>query len=101
MKKMMQLLLTGLMAVTMFSGCTGKTENDGKVSISMYMCDRSMFKELTPWLEEEFPEIDFTFVQSFNTMEYYKDLIERGEDMPDVITCRRFSLNDAASYLNT
>lgn len=97
MKKMMQLLLTGLMAVTMFSGCTGKTENDGKVSISMYMCDRSMFKELTPWLEEEFPEIDFTFVQSFNTMEYYKDLIERGEDMPDVITCRRFSLNDAAS----
>lgn len=97
MKKMMQLLLTGLMAVTMFSGCSGRTENDGKVSISMYMYDRSMFKELTPWLEEKFPDIDFTFVQSYNTMEYYKDLIGRGEKMPDVITCRRFSLNDAAS----
>ena len=35
MKKMMQLLLTGLMAVTMFSRCTGKTDRDGKVSISM------------------------------------------------------------------
>ena len=97
MKRMMKFLLTGLMAVTMFSGCAGKTENDGKVSISMYVCDRSMFKELTPWLEEKFPDIDFTFVQSFNTMEYYKDLIERGEEMPDIITCRRFSLNDAAS----
>ncbi len=35
-------------------------------------------------------------------MEYYKDLMARGETMPDIITCRRFSLNDAAplaSYL--
>ena len=29
-------------------------------------------------------------------MEYYKDLLARGESMPDIITCRRFSLNDAA-----
>ena len=62
----------------------------------MYMWDRSMFKELSPWLEEKFPNIDFTFIQSFNSMEYYKDLMARGETMPDIITCRRFSLNDAA-----
>ena len=55
-----------------------------------------MFKELSPWLEQKFPQIEFTFVQSYNTMEYYKDLLARGEDMPDIITCRRFSLNDAA-----
>lgn len=55
-----------------------------------------MFKELSPWLEEKFPNIDFTFVQSYNTMEYYKDLLARGAEMPDIITCRRFSLNDAA-----
>lgn len=70
---------------------------DGKISISMYMWDRSMFKEFTPWLEQKFPDIEFTFIQSYNTMEYYKDLLARGEDMPDIITCRRFSLNDAAS----
>ena len=62
----------------------------------MYMWDRSMFKEFTPWLEQKFPEIDFTFVQSYNSMEYYKDLLGRGASMPDIITCRRFSLNDAA-----
>ena len=55
-----------------------------------------MFKVLSPWLEQKFPDIDFTFVQSYNTMEYYKDLLARGESMPDIITCRRFSLNDAA-----
>ena len=101
-KKLISLLLAATMAVTMFAGCgkqkgsTEKTETDGKISISMYMWDRSMFKELSPWLEQKFPDVEFTFVQSYNSMEYYKDLLARGEEMPDIITCRRFSLNDAA-----
>ena len=102
MKKILSLLLTVIIAATMLAGCgsrknnpTGETE-DGKITISMYLWDRSMLKYLTPWLEEKFPDIEFTFIQAFNTMEYYKDLIARGEEMPDIITCRRFSLNDAA-----
>ncbi|MDD6188516.1 MAG: 5'-nucleotidase C-terminal domain-containing protein [Clostridiales bacterium] len=97
------LVLAMLLGVT---GCAGKNtgtnseekpaDKNGKIEISMYMWDRSMLKELSPWLEEKFPEIEFTFVQSFNTMEYYKDLLARGEEIPDIITCRRFSLNDAA-----
>ena len=99
MKKCLCLLLAAVMAATLLSGCAGQSETegeDGKIAISMYMWDRSLFKELTPWLEEKFPDIEFTFVQSYNTMEYYKDLLARGESIPDVITCRRFSLNDAA-----
>ena len=99
MKKCFCLLLAAVMAVTLLGGCAGQPETsgeDGKIAISMYMWDRSLFKELTPWLEEKFPDIEFTFVQSYNTMEYYKDLLARGESIPDVITCRRFSLNDAA-----
>lgn len=101
-KRWIALLLAVFMAVTMLSGCggqqqsTGSKKPDDKISISMYMWDRSMFKELSPWLEEKFPDIEFTFIQSFNTMEYYKDLLTRGEEIPDIITCRRFSLNDAA-----
>ncbi|MGN0741449.1 MAG: extracellular solute-binding protein, partial [Candidatus Fimadaptatus sp.] len=75
---------------------TARAAGGDRMSISMYMWDRSMFKELSPWLEERFPDIDFTFIQSYNTMEYYKDLLARGEEIPDIITCRRFSLNDAA-----
>ena len=99
MKKCLCLLLAAVMAATLLGGCAGQSETegeDGKIAISMYLWDRSMFKELTPWLEEKFPDIEFTFVQSYNTMEYYKDLLARGESIPDVITCRRFSLNDAA-----
>ena len=99
MKKCFCLLLAAVMAVTLLGGCAGQPETsgeDGKIAISMYMWDRSLFKELTPWLEPTFPDIEFTFVQSYNTMEYYKDLLARGESIPDVITCRRFSLNDAA-----
>lgn len=62
----------------------------------MYLWDKSMTKTLTPWLEEQFPEYKFTFVVGYNTMAYYTDLTQRGEPMPDIITCRRFSINDAA-----
>ena len=99
MKKCFCLLLAAVMAVTLLGGCAGQPETsgeEGKIAISMYLWDRSLFKELTPWLEEKFPDIEFTFVQSYNTMEDYKDLLARGESIPDVITCRRFSLNDAA-----
>ena len=96
------LLLALVLAAALLTGCAdmrdhaGQDEKDGRIAISMYMWDRSMFKEFTPWLEQKFPEIEFTFVQSYNSMEYYKDLLGRGASMPDIITCRRFSLNDAA-----
>ena len=100
-KRLISLLLAVVMTAAMLTGCggqqsAGSKKPDDKISISMYMWDRSMLKELSPWLEKKFPEIEFTFVQSFNTMEYYKDLLARGDKIPDIITCRRFSLNDAA-----
>ena len=74
------LLLAVLLLAALFAGCGGKKteKKDERISITMYMWDRSMLKELSPWLEEKFPDIDFTFIQSFNTMEYYKDLMARG-----------------------
>ena len=101
MRRIICLLLALVLTLGLLAGCSGKQaagsgKSEDRISISMYMYDRSMFKELSPWLEEKFPNIEFTFIQSFNTMEYYKDLMARGETMPDIITCRRFSLNDAA-----
>lgn len=100
-KRWLCLVLAFAMVLTMLTGCAGESKDntvkEEKISISFYAWDRSMLKELTPWLEEKFPDIEFTFIQSYNTMEYYKDLMARGEEMPDIITCRRFSLNDAAA----
>ena len=75
------------------AGCGSRKENE-KVKISMYLWDKYMSRELTPWLEEQFPDIEFTFVVGYNTMDFYTDLSNR-ESLPDIITCRRFSLNDA------
>ena len=92
MRVMAVLLLLALLGLT---GCAGKKE-DERVALTMYLWDRPMMQALTPWLEAQFPEIDFTFVVGYNTMDYYTDLSERGA-LPDILTCRRFSLNDAAS----
>ena len=101
-KRLISLLLAFAMAAILLAGCANqadspeKKEETGKIAISMFLWDRSMLKEFSPWLEAKFPDIEFTFVQSFNTIEYYKDLLARGQELPDIITCRRFSLNDAA-----
>lgn len=79
-----------------FTGCGIFTQAENeKIEISMYLWDKSMSKELTPWLEEQFPDIEFKFVVGYNTMDFYTDLNNRG-NLPDLITCRRFSLNDAS-----
>lgn len=100
-------LIAAIFTLVMLLGLTGcgKTTSetnrtpagkDDKVEITMYLWDKSLTRDLTPWLEKQFPDIDFTFVVGYNTMAYYADLTGRGADMPDIITCRRFSLNDAA-----
>lgn len=94
MKK--RVLAAILILVMMFSitSC-GKKQDTDRVEITMYLWDKSMTRAFTPWLEAKFPDIDFTFVIGYNSMDYYKDLNARGA-LPDIITCRRFSLNDAA-----
>ena len=52
-KRMIALLLALVMAAGMLAGCgkagAGKKQND-KIQISMYLWDRSMLKEFSPWL---------------------------------------------------
>lgn len=82
-----------VLSILMFFGLTSCNKNE-KIEVSMYLWDKSMTSELTPWLEEKFPEIDFNFVIGHNSIEYFKDLKNRNY-LPDIITCRRFSLYDA------
>lgn len=90
-------IIASFMALTMLLGTTacGKADHTDKVELTMYLWDKNMTKELTTWLEQQFPDIDFTFVIGYNSMDFYTDLDARGA-LPDIITCRRFSLNDAA-----
>ncbi|MGN1370246.1 MAG: extracellular solute-binding protein [Aristaeellaceae bacterium] len=98
-RKYLCLLLVLATVLLLLTGCGANQAKDeeNRISISMHLWDRSMLRDLTPWLEAKFPEIDFTFTQVYNTMDYFKDIIARGDELADIITCRRFSLNDAAS----
>lgn len=98
MKRTAGYLTAFILALMLVFSCNAeKKEEAGQpIRITMYLWDKGMTKELTPWLEEQFPDIEFTFVVGYNTMAYYTDLFERGSAIPDIITCRRFSLNDAA-----
>lgn len=86
--------MTFFVVILLLFGLSGCGE-EKHIPITLYLWDSPMMKELTPWLEEQFADIDFTFVVGQNSMDYYVDLKERGS-MPDIITCRRFSLNDVA-----
>lgn len=96
-----RLLAFFLAAVLLFlAGCGAaeqKNRSSGQsVCLTMYLWDKSMTRELTPWLEEQFPEIEFTFVVAGSCgPDHYEDLLRHGE-LPDILTCRRFSLHDAA-----
>lgn len=94
MKKRIISVLIVMMILFGLTGCENNKDND-KVKLTMYLWDKSMTREFTPWLETQFPDIDFTFVIGYNTMDFYTDLNSRGS-LPDIITCRRFSLNDAS-----
>lgn len=92
--------MTTLSACSASNGDSAASNSDSdsdKICITFYAWDRSMMKALTPWLEQKFPEYEFNFLLGFNSMDYYHDLLGRAERLPDIITCRRFSLNDAAS----
>ena len=97
MKVRLRRISAAFLAIMMLLSLTacGAGKNSSKIKLTMYLWDKPMMKELTPWLEAQFPDIDFTFVVGYNTMDFYTDLAQR-DKLPDIITCRRFSLNDAA-----
>ena len=47
----------------------------------------------TEFLCRSFPDVDFEFVLASNSTDYYRYRADR-DDLPDIVTVRRFSLND-------
>ena len=65
-------LIVSLIVVTILLcilGCTKKTEEksieideEKKVEVTMYLWDKNMTKDLTPWLEELFPQCNYSVI---------------------------------------
>ena len=112
MKKLACLFLAIAMAATMLSGCgsqpatpsgepdpqssaqnpavqTGATE---KVVIACW--GNQMLDGYAPYLRDLFPQVEFEFVLVTNSTDYYRFRADH-DDMPDILTVRRFALKDA------
>lgn len=85
---LMQLLLTGC------ADSKGEQEtSDGKTEVSVVLWGAQLLEDYAPWLQEQYPDVEFDFYIGNNYTEYCKYLANNGT-LPDIVTVRKFSLSD-------
>ena len=96
MKKIVSSLLVLVMGLSLLAGCGDKStqEADGKEEVVVGLWGNQMLDGYTQYLCEKFPDVDFKFELVTNSTDYYR-FRQDHEDMPDILTVRRFSLKDA------
>ena len=94
--KILAVLLAMVTAVSLLSGCSGKSaEKEDAETITVYLWSTSLCEKYAPYIQEQLPDINVEFVVGNNDLDFYKFLEENG-GLPDIITCCRFSLHDAS-----
>lgn len=103
MKLKMKKLFCGLMALvmtaTVLTGCGGNTTDSaknksGKETVSVVLWGTQLLENYTQYLCDTFPEVEFEFSLATNSTDFYRYLNDHN-DLPDIMTVRRFSLKDA------
>ena len=90
-------LVIGLSVLT---GCGTKTaenveKQEDAQTIQVYLWSTSLYENYAPYIQSKLPDVNIEFIVGNNDLDFYKFLQENG-GLPDIITCCRFSLHDAA-----
>ena len=94
--KVLSVLLVMVTAVSLLSGCDGKSaEKEDAETVTVYLWSTSLYEKYAPYIQEQLPDINVEFVVGNNDLDFYRFLEENG-GLPDIITCCRFSLHDAS-----
>ena len=88
-------LLIVVMMATSLSGCGSAKEKEQEETISVYLWTNAMYETYAPYIHSQLPDVNIQFVVGNNDLDLYKFMTEHGA-LPDIITCCRFSLHDAA-----
>lgn len=91
MKKAGVLICAIIMA---FTGCSKKNVKSEKECISIYLWGTQLLENYTQYLCDTFPEVEFKVTLATNSTDFYRYLNDHN-DLPDIMTVRRFSLKDA------
>lgn len=92
----MSAIVAVVMMLSLLPGCGAKTaEQEDADAITVYMWSTALYDSYAPYIQSQLPDVNIQFVVGNNDLDFYKFLNEHGA-LPDIITCRRFSLHDAA-----
>ena len=98
--RLISLLSVLVMGVSLLTGCSGKDaertqEQEDAQTIQVYLWSTSLYETYAPYVQSQLPDVNIEFIVGNNDLDFYKFLQQNG-GLPDIITCCRFSLHDAA-----
>ena len=98
--RMFSVLMALVMAVSLLTGCGTKSaeqvqEQEDAQTIQVYLWTTSLYENYAPYIQAQLPDVNIEFIVGNNDLDFYKFLQQNG-GLPDIITCCRFSLHDAA-----
>ena len=94
------LLAATVLGLFLLTGCAGKSTEavqaqEDADTIQVYLWTNSLYEKYAPYVQAHLPDVNIEFIVGNNDLDFYKFLQENG-GLPDIITCCRFSLHDAA-----
>ena len=94
MKKKILLALCALLLL--LAGC-GKVDSkqEEAETIRVYLWTTNLYEKYAPYVQSQLPDVNIQFVVGNNDLDFY-NFMEKNGGLPDIITCCRFSLHDAA-----
>ena len=98
--RLFSVLMVLVMAVSLLTGCGTKSaeqvqKQEDAQTIQVYLWTTGLYENYAPYIQAQLPDVNIEFIVGNNDLDFYKFLNENG-GLPDIITCCRFSLHDAA-----
>lgn len=94
MKKKVFLALCALLLLLAGCGKVDKKQEEAQ-TIRVYLWTTNLYEKYAPYVQSQLPDVNIQFVVGNNDLDFYT-FMEKNGGLPDIITCCRFSLHDAA-----
>ena len=98
--RLVSVLLALVAGISLLTGCGTKSpeqveKQEDAQTIQVYLWTNNLYETYAPYIQSQLPDVNVEFIVGNNDLDFYKFLQQNG-GLPDIITCCRFSLHDAA-----